>query len=56
VNQIDIDYYRSRIAAEQVAAQSATHPLAAECHRRLAEEYASLVVANDLSAAYLSTD
>ena len=47
MDQSDIDYYRARIAAEEIAAQRATHPLAAECHRRLAEEYASLIVAND---------
>lgn len=43
----DLNYYRARIAAEEIAAQRATHPLAAQCHRRLAEEYASLIVAND---------
>jgi hypothetical protein len=47
LNTADLDYYRGRIAAEEIAAQRATHPLAAECHRRLAEEYASLIVAND---------
>ena len=41
----DFDYYRTRIAEEEIAAQRATHPLAAESHRRLAEEYASLIVA-----------
>jgi hypothetical protein len=43
----DRAYYRSRIAAEEVAAARATHPLAAECHRRLAAEYESLIAAND---------
>jgi hypothetical protein len=47
MDQSDIDYYRGRIAAEEIAAQRATHPLAAACHRRLAEEYAGLIVAND---------
>jgi hypothetical protein len=47
MNKQDLDYYRARIAAEEIAAQRATHPLAAECHRKLAEEYASLIVAND---------
>jgi hypothetical protein len=41
----DLDYYRARIAEEEIAAQRATHPLAAESHKRLAEEYASLIVA-----------
>lgn len=40
-------YYRSRIAAEEMAAARATHPLAAECHRRLAAGYATLIAAND---------
>ena len=43
----DFEYYLARIAAEEIAAQRATHPLAAESHKRLAEEYASLIVAND---------
>lgn len=45
MHQTDIDYYRARIAEEEIAAQRATHPLAAQSHRRLAEEYASLIVA-----------
>ena len=47
MDQLDLDYYRARIAEEEIAAQRATHPLAAESHKRLAEEYASLIVAND---------
>ena len=47
MDQADIDYYRDRIAAEEIAAQRAASPHAAECHRRLAEEYASLIVANE---------
>ena len=47
----DLDYYRGRIAAEERAAARATHPLAAECHRKLAEEYASLIVVNGVAAA-----
>ena len=47
MEQCDLDYYRSRIAEEEIAAQRATHPIAAETHKRLAEEYASLIVAND---------
>ena len=43
-------YYLERIAAEQIAAQRAKHPAAAEMHKRLAEEYASLIVANDAEA------
>jgi hypothetical protein len=43
----DRDYYLARIAAEEIAAQRATHPQAAATHRRLAEEYASLIMAND---------
>ena len=50
MNSFDLDYYRARIAEEERAAASATHPLAAECHRRLADEYASLIIANGLSA------
>jgi len=42
----DLDYYRTRIAEEEIAAQRAAHPLAAESHKRLAEEYASLIIAN----------
>ncbi len=45
MNKSDFEYYRARIAEEEIAAQRATHPLAAESHRRLAEEYASLIVA-----------
>jgi hypothetical protein len=45
----DRTYYRSRMAAEQNAAARAAHPLAAESHRRLAAEYASLIAANDLA-------
>ena len=40
-------YYRGRLAAEESAAARAVHPLAAECHRRLAAGYASLIAAND---------
>ena len=47
MNQLDLDYYRARIAEEEIAAQRAVHPLAAECHKKLAEEYASLILAND---------
>ena len=45
MDKTDFDYYRARIAEEEIAAQRASHPLAAESHRRLAEEYASLIVA-----------
>lgn len=47
MNQSDLDYYRSRIAEEEIAAQRASHPLAAESHKKLAEEYASLIVATE---------
>ena len=53
MDQSDIDYYRERIAEEEIAAQRATHPIAARRHRQLAEEYASLIVAND-PAAFLA--
>jgi hypothetical protein len=43
----DLEYYRARIAEEEIAAQRATHPLAAESHKKLAEEYASLIVATE---------
>ena len=46
MDQLDLDYYRARIAEEEIAAQRAEHPLAAESHKRLAEEYASLIIAN----------
>ena len=49
MDQSDFDYYRARIAEEEIAAQKASHPLAAESHKKLAEEYASLIVANDPS-------
>jgi hypothetical protein len=45
MDKTDLDYYRARIAAEEIAAARASHPLAAESHRRLAAEYASLIVA-----------
>jgi hypothetical protein len=47
VNQLDRDYYLARIAAEHAAAERATHPDAAASHRRLAEEYAGLILATD---------
>ncbi|HEY0412047.1 MAG TPA: hypothetical protein VGD66_02760 [Allosphingosinicella sp.] len=47
MDQRDIDYYRRRILAERRAAERATHPLAADCHRRLAAEYADLIVASE---------
>lgn len=50
MNKTDLDYYRARIAAEEIAAQRATHPAAAKTHKQLAEEYASLIVANDAEA------
>lgn len=46
MNQADRDYYLERIAEEKLAAQRATHPSAARCHQQLAEEYASLIIAN----------
>jgi hypothetical protein len=42
---VDIEYYRMRLRAEEAAAARATHPLAADCHRRLAVEYADLICA-----------
>jgi len=47
MDQVDLDYYLSRIAAEEIAAQLSNSPLAASTPKRLAEEYASLIVAND---------
>jgi hypothetical protein len=47
MDQLDLEYYRARIAEEEIAAQRAAHPLAARSHKQLAEEYASLIVAND---------
>ncbi|HEX8257815.1 MAG TPA: hypothetical protein VF589_09280 [Allosphingosinicella sp.] len=55
MNMSDLEYYRSRIAAEEIAAQRATHPLAAESHKRLAEEYASLIVATEGDAMRTAT-
>ena len=51
MDQVDIEYYLSRIAAEEIAAQRAATPAAAALHKKLAEEYASLIVANDGMAA-----
>lgn len=53
MDQVDLDYYLARIAAEEIAAQRASDPVAADCHKRLAEEYASLIVANDLDVPEL---
>lgn len=50
MNEADRSYYLERVAAERTAAACAAHPLAAESHRKLAEEYASLIVAIDLSS------
>jgi hypothetical protein len=50
----DRDYYLARIAAEEAAAEHASHPLAALSHRRLAEEYASLIDATDSLAGCFS--
>lgn len=50
MDQSDLDYYRSRIAEEEIAAQRASHPLAAKSHKKLAEEYASLIVATEVPA------
>lgn len=47
MDQVDIEYYLARIAAEEIAAQRAATPKAAALHKKLAEEYASLIVAND---------
>ncbi len=47
MNEHDRHYYLTRIAAEERAAERATHPLAAASHRKLAEEYATLIVATD---------
>ena len=49
MDSVDFDYYRARIAAEEIAAARSRHPVAAQCHRQLAQEYASLIVANDLA-------
>ena len=47
LDQTDLDYYRGRIAEEEIAAQCAAHPQAAESHKKLAEEYASLIIATE---------
>ena len=47
MDQSDLKYYRARIAEEEIAAQRAAHPQAAESHKQLAEEYASLIVATE---------
>ncbi|HEX8444288.1 MAG TPA: hypothetical protein VF631_11640 [Allosphingosinicella sp.] len=57
MDPFDRDYYLARIAAEENAADSASHPLAALSHRRLAEEYASLIEATDsLSGCFSDAD
>jgi hypothetical protein len=50
MDQVDLAYYRGRIAEEEIAAQRAPHPDAAASHKKLAEEYASLLIANGHSA------
>ncbi len=50
MDQSDFDYYRARIVEEEIAAQRASHPGAADSHKRLAEEYASLLVALNADA------
>ena len=50
LDQTDLEYYRARIAEEEIAAQRASHPLAAQSHKKLAEEYASLIVATGAGA------
>jgi hypothetical protein len=50
MHQDALDYYRARIRVEQSAAASAAHPLAADCHRRLALEYEDLIVATQGAA------
>ena len=47
MHEDDLEYYKSRIAAEEIAAQKAADPRAARLHKKLAEEYASLIVAAD---------
>ena len=39
----DLEYYRARLAAEEIAVERARHPLAAESHRRMVEGYARLI-------------
>ena len=51
MDQSDLEYYRTRIAEEEIAAQRASHPLAAQSHKKLAEEYASLIIATELPAS-----
>ena len=43
MNQSDIDYYRARMDEEQEAAERAASDVAAETHRRLAQQYERLV-------------
>ena len=43
MNKDDLDYYRTRVAEEQKAADRASHATAAESHRRLAEQYAGIL-------------
>ena len=50
LEQSDLEYYRGRIAEEEIAAQRAAHPQAAESHKKLAEEYASLIIAIEPAA------
>lgn len=49
MDKSDLDYYLGRIAAEEIAAQSAAHPRAARSHKRLAEEYAGMIIANGVT-------
>jgi hypothetical protein len=52
MNDNDLEYYRARIVEEEIAAQRASHPLAADSHKRLAEEYASLLVATGADTGF----
>ena len=50
LEQSDLEYYRGRIAEEEIAAQRDAHQQAAERHKKLAEEYASLIIAIEPAA------
>lgn len=57
MDQYERNYYLARIAAERSAAEHATHPSAALSHRRLAEEYVSLIDATDsLAGSFANAD
>ena len=55
MTRTDLAYYRGRLETERRSARSAANPVVAAVHRRLAEEYAALILANGFDAHREST-